>query len=182
MGWSPQGGGSGAASADELTAALGFLAATSPPGQWDAVVAASTQTLRASAVWLPAGLQITNLVTYVSVIGAATTLARLAVYDDSFDLAAATANTTSIAGSTGYHVVPLSSVYQVPAAGLFYFCELYVGTGLPTIAHAGSLGGLSSQAQMPNGVYLNWLDSGQSDLPATATPAASVTQLGLAAS
>lgn len=140
MGWTPGAGGSGgaAATADLLTAALGFKAQTFPAPTLTNGGLLASQGILGSAIYLQAGQVISNVVVGVAQAGAGTapTTIRLGVANSSGVMQAVTAN---VAGSANWTAgvanvsFPLTASWTVPASGLYYVL-VYVSGGFTTTA------------------------------------------------
>lgn len=157
-----------------LDQALGLVASTFPVHMANAYTTPAANSAHGHAVWLNAGTLITGLV--VNVVGEASglTVAYVGIYDAHYDLVAVSANVpASFEGLNGWVKAPLSSAYQVPASGLYYFADIFAGTTLPTIA---CISGAGEQASQPNpeGQYPYFAGSGSdSTLVSPASPTTS---------
>lgn len=135
------------------------------------VVAPGTGTLIGALCGFRAGDLITNIVLHVTANGSSITLAKVGVYDLSGVLLASSADvdTTFSSGSVPRkQVTALSSPYRVIDDRGLYVAFLNVnGGGSPTILR----GNDNNSAQIGSGGWPYWSQTGQTDLPATATPA-----------
>lgn len=161
--------------------ALGFQAQAFPLIHAQGVVAAGASgEMRGTAVALRVGTRITDLITRVTSAASGLTLAKYAIYSSSYSLLASSASVhASFNGATGYVAGALSSVYVVPATGLYYFAMLFVGTTPPTVFRAVT----NSSTSTAYGAFPvpHFLQTSLADLPATATPAANANVLWIAA-
>lgn len=146
--------------------ALGFKTwtATRPTNAGDV---APSQEMRMSAIGLRGGETYSNAYFGANTAAAGLTLARIGIYDTSFNLVASTANAfASVNGVTGLVNLALSSSFTPAADNLYYIGLLSVGTTAPGVYQI--VGGNMNDTSF-GGKYLGWRTFGQTDLPATAT-------------
>lgn len=136
--------------------------------------------MRGVAVALRAGTRITNLITRVTSAASGLTLSKFAIYSSSYSLLASTASVhAAFNGATGFVAGALSSVYAVPATGLYYFAMLHVGTTPPTVLRAAS--NVTTSTAYNSFPVPHFLQAALADLPSTATPAANANVLWIGA-
>lgn len=90
------------------------------------VPALTSGTLRLTAVWLPAGTVVTNLIYLCGTAATSLTNRWFALFDGSRNLLRATADNTATWNAGSTLSLALSSTYTVTTAGLFYMgiCEV----------------------------------------------------------
>jgi hypothetical protein len=139
-----------------------------------------TQTVYFALVGVRKGDVLTNVVVDVAVAGSSLTLVKGAVYAADGTQLAVTADSKASFSSTGIKTMALSSPYTMPADGIVYLAILAVGTTPPTLLRGASQ--IGSTDPVGSGSRPAGAQTGQSDIPTTATVGTSSIGLWLAAS
>lgn len=153
--------------------AQNILAETFPRTGTHGTNTLGTGNIRFGGLFLAAGDAVTSLGVFVSTAGSGLTLARIGLYTKDGVLLGASASNTAGFQATGWKIEALAAPVTIPQDGLYYAGVLNVGTTGATITVATSTGaGGASPFDQPtsSGIYrLAGTQSGQADLPATAT-------------
>jgi hypothetical protein len=161
----------GDSSPNELQDLLGIKGWTIDPRVCGNAHIGTSQWLHGVAVDFSAETIITNLSVYLSVAAMGLTYGGMGIYDSNFNLISQTANTPAAYQTTGWVTQPLTSTFVVPANGIYYLSDLYVGTTMPTYIDAVAT---IVSSQMPNGKFLWFQDRGPyNTLPAACIPISS---------
>lgn len=124
----------------------------------------------AGLVFLLAGDIVTNIVYELGVNASGPTFCKFGLYDTSFNLLASTANDTAmVTGSNGPRVKALTAPYTVTQSAGYYIANITTASTMPNFGRGSS--STASQSALSGFIRSAWTQAGQSDLPATATPA-----------
>jgi hypothetical protein len=151
--------------------AEGLIAETFPRGAAAGQTTPTSGDVRATLIGLRAGDVVTNLHVIVAVVAATVTTAKLGLYSSADVLLASTANDTAIVTNLGTRTKAVSAPYTVTEDGGYYVAALVVATTMPQFVRGVSAVGVDTA--LTGGERICWVDAGETDLPATATPAAS---------
>lgn len=158
---------------DILQSGTGVFAETFDRRNANAVIGLVTQRMLLGIVPLRAGDVVTNVLSLVTTAGSSLTLVKFGLYSSAAALLASTADVKADFAGTGEKTAALSSPYTVTANGVYYLAVLGVGTTPPTLA--GFTLNSGTQEAVGDGVRLSGQQVSQSDLPSTATIAATGT-------
>lgn len=159
---------------DVWLSAFGYKGQTFPLTNASNVMTTSSQLLIGVAIPLRAGSLITNIGQVLSSAGTGNTLCKYGIYSSAGSLLASTASWHGSIPASGPNTVALSAPYTITATGIYYFAYLVV-TSTTAPAVAGATLGNGAYSLAPSSVRWTWQQSGQADLPATATITASST-------
>src|SRR5262249_11343674 len=155
---------------------------TAPPWTWQQSQSSLVSgTVYVTAIYLRAGVQLTGLVVYVNPGGTTLTLTRVGIYQgqaSSASLLAQSADQPTSFQTAAQQIIPSTAAYPPSVDGVYYAAVIQVGTPPGTL-----LGGLPGaiMPQVTGKLAFGMLLAGQTDLPATATFAASAKGVGFAA-
>ena len=121
------------------------------------------------AVALLAGEVVTNISVIVNTAGVTMTLSKVGLYDSAFTRLALSADQTTAWESTGVKTIALTSPYTVLTTGLYYVAIVAKGATIPAFSRTGTVA-LAAVA-IGSGARPFAHQTGQTDLPATGTPA-----------
>ena len=128
-----------------------------------------------------AGQVINNLSILITTQATTMSIGKLGLYDLSGNLLASTASQTTAWESTGVKTAALTAAYTIPSTGAYYGAVFAKASTLPTmlrnLAGSGSAG-----LAVGSGARVIALQATQTDLPSTATFAASALGFWIAAS
>lgn len=157
----------GSGGQDPLFAAAGILAWSIDPRVCVNSTPAASGDFHAGAVWLPAGIKITNLAQYAKTAGTAVTHAFLGIYDNTLTRVAETADSPTAFQTTGWITLALTAPYTTPAAGLYYFADVVTATTTMPGTLNGPLIADAPAAILANGTVLSVKAPGFTALPGT---------------
>jgi hypothetical protein len=154
-----------------LMEAQGYYAETYPRAASLISSVTTTQEVYYTAIGLAAGDVVSNLLVMLQVVGTTTTLAKVGLYSKANVLLASSADVSSVVnGSAGPKVIPLTAPLVVPTTDGYWAAFLAVSAvTMPTLWR-------SFPSPFSNGLFgsasmgASATQTGQADLPATATP------------
>lgn len=153
----------------KMMEAGGLVAQTTPFLTTGGATTLTSGRLYGIGVWLPSGLTLTNMHIWVETVAATVTLTRVGVYDNAFALVASTANDATLQTSAAFRSKALSAPYTTTYSGVYYFAYLNVASTPGALFRSGGIPA-SGVPRIGSNAYFYWAQSGQTDLPATATP------------
>lgn len=167
-----------------LTEGLGYFAETYPQNAHVGSSIAVDGTVYGMAVGLLAGDVVTSLSMRIQTAGTGTSLAKMGVYTKSGSLLAATADLSSTFNSQGVKTGTLAlqsngQPLTIPTDDVYYLAFIAkTATTMPTPIRGAQNFAAVATAAVGSGVAAAVTQSGQTDLPSSATLAASAASFG----